>query len=484
MRIAARLTLAFVTVTSLVLPRAFGQNLPDLGGLADGALPARLEQRIGAEIMRDIRLREPSYLDDAEITEYLNVIGGRLVAASPDVRQSFEFFAIRDSSMNAFALPGGYIGVHTGLLTAVDSESELASVLAHEVAHVTQRHIARLIGAQQQMQIPTMVALAAALLLGRSRPDLAIGAAAAVQAGAVQSQINYTRTFEREADRIGFQTLSKAGFDAHAMAGMFEKMQRAGRVRDDGTVPSYLRTHPVDTERIADAQNRAATQPYKQVLDSADFHFVRAGLRAARGDARESVASFTALLRDGRYARESAARFGLVQAHLRARQTAEAAAELARLRALKEASPMIDMLAAAVQRASGDARAAIATLEAARAKHPQYRPALYALVEGLLEAGRGVEALAALEEPARRHRGDARLARLKAKTYATLGRRLLQHQAQAEAYAIEGSLVAAIDQLQSARAAADGDFYQLSEVDARLRELRALHAQELKDAKP
>ncbi|MDA0226201.1 MAG: M48 family metalloprotease, partial [Proteobacteria bacterium] len=227
MRIAARFTLVFVAATSLVLPRALAQSLPELGGLSDGALPARLEQRIGAEIMRDIRLREPSYLDDSEVTDYLNVLGGRLVAASPDVRQRFEFFAIRDSSMNAFALPGGYIGVHTGLITTVETESELASVLAHEVAHVTQRHIARLIGAQQQLQIPTMVALAAALLLGRSRPDLAAGAAAALLAGALQSEINYTRSFEREADRIGFQVLSRAGFDTHAMSGLFEKMQRS-----------------------------------------------------------------------------------------------------------------------------------------------------------------------------------------------------------------------------------------------------------------
>ena len=185
---------------------AAAQSLPDLGSAADTALSPQLERRIGESIVRDIRFREPNYVDDPEIAEYLGGLGERL-AGGRGARHDFEFFVIRDPSINAFALPGGFVGVHTGLINAADTESELASVLAHEIAHVTQRHIARMLSQQQQMQMPTMIALAAAILLGGSRPDLASGAIAAAQAGAVQAQLSYSRDFEREADRIGMQAL-------------------------------------------------------------------------------------------------------------------------------------------------------------------------------------------------------------------------------------------------------------------------------------
>jgi len=233
-------------------------------------LSLQAERRLGEQVMRDIR-RDPAYLDDPEISEYLNALGARLVAASPGARQDFEFFAVRDNSINAFALPGGFVGVNTGLVSASDNESEIASVLAHEIAHVTQRHIARQIGIMKQMQTPMMLAMLAAILLGRSRPDLAQGAAIATQGAAIQSQLSFSRDFEREADRIGFQTLAGAGFDVRAMGVFFEKMQRYTRILDSGAVPGYLRSHPVTTERIADAQNRAAGMPYKQHLDNPEF---------------------------------------------------------------------------------------------------------------------------------------------------------------------------------------------------------------------
>jgi predicted Zn-dependent protease len=187
--------------------RAPAQPLPELGDAAGAAIAPQVERRIGESIVREIRYRDPAYVDDAEVTAYLDNLGRRLLSTIPDARHEFEFFAVRDPAINAFALPGGFVGVHTGLLVAAENESELASVLAHEIAHVTQRHIARLIGAQQQMQLPSMVALAAAILLGGSRPDLAAGAAAAAQGGVISQQLAYTRDFEREADRIGFRTL-------------------------------------------------------------------------------------------------------------------------------------------------------------------------------------------------------------------------------------------------------------------------------------
>jgi predicted Zn-dependent protease len=483
MRIPSRLACLMAAALAASAPRGFGQALPDLGSAGDATLSPQMERRLGEAVMRDIRFREPSYVDDAEISEYLATLGNRLTQVAVGARQDFEFFAIRDPSINAFAMPGGFVGVHTGLITAAETESELASVLAHEISHVTQRHIARMIGQQQQMQMPMMVALAAAILLGRSRPDLASGAAVAAQAGAVQSQLAYSRDFEREADRLGLRALESAGFDPHAMASFFEKMQRASRVADDGTMPGYLRTHPVTFERIADAQNRAASLPYRQHPDSAEFQLVRAKLRAEQGDARDAVSYFDAAVREGRYANEAAARYGLANALLRARRARDADAEVARLRKTGAAGPMIETLAARVKQGLGEQERAAALLGDARKRYPHSRSLLYAHVGALHEGGRDKDALTALAEPMRLYPKDATLYELQAKCYATLGKRLLQHQAQAEVYVLQGSLPAAIEQLQLARSAGDGDFYQLSVLDARLKELRSQHAAEVRDAK-
>jgi predicted Zn-dependent protease len=463
-------------------PCALAQPLPDLGGAGDVSLSPQLERRIGESIVRDIRFREPAYLDDPEIVDYLGNLGARLTQAS-GARYDFEFFAMRDATVNAFALPGGFVGVHTGLITSAETESELASVLAHEIAHVTQRHIARMLGQQQQLQLPMMVAMAAAILLGRGRPDLASGAAAAAQGAAASTQLAYSRDFEREADRVGLQALSAAGFDARAMAAFFEKLQRATRIADDSSIPGYLRTHPVTSERIADAQNRAAGLPYKQHLDTPEFQFVRAKLRAETGEPRDAVAYFEGALRDGRYATEAAAHYGLASALLRSRKTKEAQAEVKRLREAGASGPMVEMLAARVEEALGDYAQAAAVLADARARFPYSRPVLYAYATALQESGRNDAALTTLNDALRLHPRDPKLYGLQAKTYAALGKRLLQHQAQAEVYALQGSLPAAIEQLQLARNAGDGDFYQLSVVDARLKDLRAQHAIELRDMK-
>jgi len=471
--------LAFVVP---VCASAQSQNLPDLGGVADSTLSPHAERRMGESIMADIR-RDPAFVEDPEITDYLDKLGDKLASAPPGAGQDFEFFAVRDPGINAFALPGGFVGVYTGLIAAADNESELASVLAHEITHVTQRHIARLLSQQQQMQLPTMAALVAAILVGNSRPDLAAGAAAAASAGNVQSQIKYTREYEREADRIGFQRLVAAGFDPQGMPEFFEKMQRYTRLSDDGGVPTYLRDHPVTTERIADAENRAAHVPYHQHPDSLEFHLVRAKVRALAGDASEQVTYFEGRVRDRRYANEAAARYGLVVALLRARRSADAAAQLARLRDLHPASAMVEMLAARVRQAQGDDAGATAILRAALGRYANSRPLVYAYVAALQDAGRNREALQALETPLRLYPRDGHLRMLQAKTYAALGKRLLQHQAQAEVYVLQGSLPAAIEQLQLAQSAGDGDFYQLSAVDARLRELRAQRQQEAREAK-
>jgi predicted Zn-dependent protease len=477
MRAFAFLLCPLLGVLIALAPRAWSQGLPDLGGSGEAALSPQVERRLGENIVRDMR-RDPQFIDDPEISEYLGMVGARLSQVTAGARQDFEFFAVRDPSINAFALPGGYVGVHTGLMNAAETESELASVLAHEIAHVTQRHIARMLGQQKQMQLPVMAALAAAILLGRSRPDLAAGASAAVQAGAASAQLAYSRDFERDADRVGLQALSSAGYDVRAMASFFEKMQRSQRVVDDGTLPGYLRTHPISTERIADAQNKVAAFPYKQHLDSAEFHLVRAKLRAEAGDAGDTLSHFERSVREGRYANEAAARYGLVTALLRARRAEAARDELGRLRATGAGGPMIDTLEARVKQALGDNAGAAKHLAESRKRFPYSRPVLYAYVGALQDAGRHPEAASTLADAVRSYPNDPRLRNLQSRSYAALGRRLLQHQAQGEYYALQGSLPAAIEQLQLARSAGDGDFYQLSVLDARLKELRAQQASE------
>ena len=462
---------------------AAAQGLPDLGSAGDAVLSPQIERRIGESIVRDMRFREPAYLDDPEIAEYLGGIGERIAREMPGTRHDFEFFVLRDPSLNAFALPGGFMGVHTGLIAAAETESELASVIAHELAHVTQRHIARMLGKQDEMGLPVLAALAAAVLLGRSRPDLAAGAAAAAQAGAVQATLAYSREFEREADRVGFAALEQAGFDARAMAVFFERLQRAMRVADDGSMPGYLRSHPVTVERIADAQNKAAALPYRQHPDSVEFHLVRAKLRAQAGDARDAVAHIESAVRERRHASEAAARYGLALALLRARRPGEAQAQIRLARAAGAAGPMVEGAEARARQAQGDPAGAAALLEKARGRHPRSRALVYAHVSALQEAGRHAPALGVLEGEVREHPRDAQLRSLQARSHAALGQRVQEHQAQAEVYALQGSLPAAIEQLEIARRSGGADFYQLSVVDARLKELRAQHAQEVRDAK-
>ena len=262
----------------LLLPPAQAEGLPDLGDAGQVALSPQMERRIGESIIRDIRLRDPAYVDDPELIEYLNALGNRLVADSQDVRQEFEFFLIKDSTLNAFAMPGGYIGVHTGLIVAAQSESELAAVLAHEIAHVTQHHLARMVTKDGQLSVAMVAALALAILSRNTQ--LGSAAAAIGQASAITAQIGFTRDFEREADRLGFLTLEKSKFDVRAMPDFFLRLQKSGRMYENNA-PAYLRTHPVTTERIADAQNRIQGLAYKQTPDSLDFQLVRAKLRAA-----------------------------------------------------------------------------------------------------------------------------------------------------------------------------------------------------------
>jgi len=459
------------------------EGLPDLGEVAQADFSPAMERRIGESILADIR-RDPAWLDDPEVVAYLNRLGNRLAAQSTESRQGFEFFALRDPTLNAFAMPGGFIGVHTGLILASASESELASVLAHEISHVTQRHLARLVNKSGQGQISSMLALAVAILAARSNPDLAVGAAMAGQGAAIQNQLNYSRDFEREADRIGLGLLERSGFDVRGMGAFFERLQKYGRLYENNA-PGYLRTHPLTTERLADLGNRIQARPYRQAADSLEFELVKARLRAQEGSSRDAVTEFETRLRQRSYAgSEAAARYGLARARLRDGNPAAAERELAELRRLKATSPMIETLAAELRQRQGDAPGAAKILREALPRYPQDRAIVYGLVEALLESRQPQEALRLSEDDLLAYPSDAKAHSLQARIHAMLGKRLQQHRAQAEAYALLGQLAQAVEQMELAQKAGDGNFYDQSRVDARLRELKQRLADEAKQAKP
>ncbi|MBC7206133.1 MAG: M48 family metallopeptidase [Methyloversatilis sp.] len=468
-------------VALLLLPLAAPANtLPDLGDVAQADLPPSLERRIGESLWRDMRVRERSYINDPEISGYLNQLADRLVSKLPDSTQSFELFALRDPTLNAFAWPGGFIGVHTGLIVAAQSESELASVIAHEISHVTQRHIARLYSKRGEMSVIAIASLIIAALAARGNSQAAQAALVGGQAANIATQLAYTRDFEREADRIGIQMLDGAGFDTRGMAAFFERMQRSVRFYEANS-PAYLRTHPLTTERIADAAARIQQTAYRQVPDSIDFLLVRAKLRAYDGDAREAMAEFESRLRDVQGNARVAARFGLAHAALRLRDFKRAQQELDGLRADGFVSPMLDNLGGRISLDAGRPAEAAERFRDGLSRSARARALLYGLIEALLADNRPEQALAVVNDEVSVTTQDPQLYQYQARTYALLGKRLAQHRAQAEAYVLNGQYQAAIEQLELAQRAADGDFYQQSAVDARLRELRERLAEQRRD---
>ncbi len=298
-------------------------RLPDMGSPADAVLSRSEEARLGRQIMVSVRA-SGQVIDDPLINEYINDVGSRISAQANDGGHRFTFFVVEDPAINAFALPGGFIGVHTGLIEATRNEHELAGVLAHEVAHVTQRHIARALHANQRQSIVSTALMLGAVLAGAAGAggDAVQGLMGVAQGTAVQQRINFTRANEYEADRIGIEALAEAGFDPHGMASFFEVLSRQSPVSLEARVPEFLRTHPVTTTRISEARSRAANYPRSQKPDSAGYQVARARALVARFDTPEAaVAHFEA----GDYARQTMSeRYGRAVAYQRAGMHREA----------------------------------------------------------------------------------------------------------------------------------------------------------------
>lgn len=489
-RFIAAAAVFLLSCQPLVAPVAAAQNLPSLGGSEREDLSPLMERKLGEEIMRDIR-RDRDYLSDAPTLEYLNGFGNSLVEARPEVRgeagYDFFFFAVRDASLNAFALPGGFIGVHSGLMLAAQSESELASVLAHEIGHVSQRHIARMLGNQKQDMLIPLAAMVLGALAASSSPDVAMATMLGGQGYAMQRQLNFSREAEREADRVGLQILGEGGFDTSGMVAFFGRMQSATRAYND-SAPAYLQSHPLTTERIADIQARIRDQRYRQRADSIEFHLIRARVRVLQDPSaqglRESSTLFENQLLAKNRVQTAAAKYGLAMIALRQgnKERAQSLLDEARTAALKHSAPLA-ALGIEARMAAGQPAQALKEAQAARAAYPLSRGFAMQYADALIASGQGEEAVRFLRDQAQLYRSDVAVQEHLAKAYAAQGRQALQHMALAEAYALNGALPAALDQLGIARRAPDASFYDQSIIDARERELQERRREEIKESK-
>ena len=498
---------SMLCVTMLAFPPSSSvahSTLPELGDGDSAVLNPVVERRIGERIVAEARRTGQIYDDDA-LAEYLSNLGADLTTAAAAAAleagvapADFSFFPILDSTINAFALPGGFIGVHTGLMAAAQTESELASVLSHEIGHVTQRHIARSLNQQSSSSLAMLGALALAILAAASKSsssaDLAQAAVAFGTAGSIQQQLNFSRDAEREADRVGYQTLVRAGYDPRGMVDFFKRLQVASRLYE-GNAPAYLRTHPLTVERIADIENRVRAEPYRQHLDRLDFFLMRARVEALNDGSvnglREARGRLEARTRDGGNAPTHAAIaawYGLAVVAQAQRDFGPALGAIEEARRRSAPNAYIESMRAEVLVSRAQAADAVAAMADALRRWPASALVRLGYARALQAAGDHARAVSYLREQTVLYRSDARWFELLARSYAAQGAVARQHLALAEVYRLQGALPAAVDQLEQAQrltraSVAPDDFILASEVASRLRELRAQLADEMRERK-
>ena len=470
---------------------------PALPTLGDGAdLTTSEERRLGDRIIREL-YRDPDYIDDAVIHEYVQNLFQALVKAakergelSPELDERFawEILLGRDRTVNAFALPGGYFGVHLGLIGVVATRDELASVLAHELSHVTQRHISRLI-AQQNKQTPLLLGTMILGALAASKNPAATQAlVVGGQALAMQNQLNFSRDMEREADRIGYGLMAPAGFAPQGFVSMFDKLRQANRLNDNGSWP-YLRSHPLTTERMADMHSRippgASTAAAAAPVPTLEHAMVAARARVLANPGVDTLRQWVAEPQGTGFASQSAPRRAAVlyaaalgSSQLRDAQGARATAK--RLEALVRDDPaalrLARLLVAEIELTAGDADAALGVLPA---DAPNHRPELVLRSQALLRAGRGGEGTSALQSWVALHPKDAALWQLLASTWQAQGQPLRAVRAEAEAQAARYDYAAAVDRFKAGqdlarRGGPQVDHFEASIIDTRLRAVQSL----------
>lgn len=450
-------------------------GIPSMGIESAAELSPGLERTLGDAIMEQGR-RDSSYISDPDILQYLTDMGRKLASHAPTTIERINVFALRDPQINAFALPGGYIGVNSGLVVAAGSESELASVVAHEISHVLQRHIARGMTQRAQSNHAVMAALAGALLAALSgSADLAMGVAAFGQAAAVDRQLGFSRQAEQEADRSGLEMMTRAGYDPAGMVRMFERLENASRLNQGAGGNVYTSTHPLSLQRLSDAQNRSMGAARRGDAGSDAFWYVRAKLRVEQARAGQALRAAEDVLRaEARQAKgvqRSAAWYGLAHAAWKRRDLPGAKQALVQARAEGHDSAQIAGLEVALALAGGDNPEALRLGQQAVQRWPDSQGVALAQIEALQGGGRHEEAVRVLQERIGQWPEVPRLWQLLAQSQEKLGRRADARRSMATFYELTGALPAAVEQLQQARAMSR-DFYEQSQLDVRIRQLR------------
>jgi predicted Zn-dependent protease len=472
--------LLFVLGASLCALPAAAQDsrgdLPDIGNPASTTITLDDEYKIGRMIVKGLR-DAGEIVEDPEVSEYIQTVGARVASFAHEGAQRFNFFVVRDGGINAFALPGGFIGVNAGLLTATDNESELAGVLAHEIAHVTQRHIARSVRNAGRTNMASAAAVLAAILVGATTglpSDALLGTISAAQGLAAQQQINFTRTHEAEADRVGMSFLADAGFDPYGMPSFFWTLQqRSGNA--GAMIPDLLRTHPVTTERIAETRDRAAQLPRPVVEDSVSYRLIRERLRV---QLLPADTSYRDLYRDAVSAdlpTGDERRYGRALALLAAGRLESAAEAVGLLEDLLARHPDVTLYHTGLgvaQLATGDVEGSRRTLERAHALFPRNVPVTVRYAETLMRDGDprlAHEILLDLYNNVPPTPDQARYIALVASAAGDTGD---AYYYMSEYHVMGGELQMAIDQLRLALAVPDLNQVQRQRFSARIEELQ------------
>lgn len=471
--------LAVALLISVAPLRAESYQLPDFGSSADTVLSLADQRALARAFMKSVRKALP-VIDDPVLDDYIQRLGHDLVRSHGE-GGSYRFFLIDQPMVNAFAGPSGQIGVFAGLVLAAETESELAAVVAHEIAHVSQKHLLRSFEAQKRMAVPATALLIAAALLG-SQVDAQAGAAAlaGAQALAAQNQINFTRDNEEEADRIGIDILATGGYNPYAMPGFFESLGRSSRYIDN-SAPEFLRTHPVTTSRIADALARAERYGLRQRPDSLRFHLTRANLReASYTNAQRAVEHFESTLSQGRYRDQTAERYGYALALSRAGRLDAARQQIKALLDTHPSQLEFVLLDARIDRRSGQLTRALRNLKSAHGLESSSWPIAHAYAEALLEAGQVEDALGLLERFHRRRPDVTQIYGLLADAAGRSGEKAKTYGYRAEELYHQGDLEPAIRQLERALRVPSIDYHLASKLQVRLDAIREEKASESK----
>ncbi len=448
-------------------------QLPEIGAPASQVISPGQEQQLGEVLAAQIRGAFPT-IDDPELNTYIQTLGTRLLGGGVDTQINFNFMLVNDPNINAFAAPGGVIVIHTGLLTSARSESELAGVVAHEIAHIEQRHLARAYENASKINIATALAVLASVAAGVAMDNSNVTAAALYSAmgASSQAQLAFSRAHEQEADRVGIDLLMSANFDPHGMPLFFERLHKYSEL-NSGPVPEFLSTHPVTLSRISDTKSRAAQQSGKFVKDSTRFQFAKARAIALTANPADLIRVFEEASRNG-IPQKSVDTYSYAIALDRAGEHHRAIELLDTIDQSNDAALSVNLATAQAYLNVGETTAAHKLLQRLNEIYPGDEAIVYFLSKSLIDMKRANEALKHMERLAYQKRHNPLLDKLRAEAAAATAQPWLSHEAMADYYIAHGQYGSALEQLDLALKTEQADTVTLARAQSKRRKLLKL----------